>query len=59
MAQTGQPEAGLDESVKVKAKLYELENLKKQEKIGQEAYDKLKEEYEKRLAQTDLGTQIY
>ncbi len=57
MAQTGQPEAGLDEQVK--AKLYELENLKKREKIGQEAHDELKEEYEKRLVQTDLGTQIY
>ncbi len=49
----------LDDAIKVKAKLYELEVLKQQGKISGGAYDKLKEEYEKKLAQADKGTQVY
>ena len=48
-----------DDVIRIKAKLYELEVLKQQGKIGQPAYDKLKEEYEKKLAQSDKGTQVY
>jgi DNA-binding Lrp family transcriptional regulator len=48
-----------DEAIKMKAKLYELEILKQQGKIGVQSYDKLKEEYERKLAQADTGTKVY
>lgn len=48
-----------DETIRVKAKLYELEVLRQQGKISQKAYDNLKEDYEKKLAQADKGTQVY
>jgi hypothetical protein len=48
-----------DEVIKIKAKLYELEVLKQQGKIGTPAYNKLKEEYETKLAQIDTGTKVY
>lgn len=54
-----EPIVGPDEAIKVKAKLYELDVLKQQGKISQKSYDKLKEEYEKKLAQADSGTQVY
>jgi hypothetical protein len=49
----------VDEAIRVKAKIYELEVLRQQGKISGNAYDKLKEEYEKKLAQADKGTQVY
>ena len=48
-----------DEAIKIKAKLYELEILKQQGKIGAQSYNKLKEEYERKLAQADTGTHVY
>jgi len=57
--QAAQTNAEADEGIRLKAKLYELDVLRQQGKIGQPAYDKLKEEYEKKLAQSDKGTQVY
>jgi hypothetical protein len=48
-----------DEVVKTKAKLYELEMLRKQGKISNQTYNKLKEEYERKLSESDTGTQVY
>jgi hypothetical protein len=48
-----------DEIIRIKAKLYELEQLKQGGKISDSAYTKLKEEYEKKMSQADKGTQVY
>lgn len=48
-----------DEVVKVKAKLYELEALKRQGRIADGEYNEMKDELEKRLANLDTGTQVY
>lgn len=48
-----------DEVVRVKAKLYELEALKKQGRITEGEYGDMKDELEKKLANLDTGTQVY
>lgn len=45
--------------IQAKARLYELEQLKQSGKISKQVYEKLKEEYEKKLARADEGTQVY
>ncbi len=48
-----------DEATRIKAKLYELEVLRRQGKISGPAYQKLKDEFDKDLAKLDTGTQVY
>ncbi len=55
----GEPSDELDELTKMKARLYDLEQLKQSGKIGETAYEKLKKEYEKKISQADKGTQVY
>jgi|SRR5208283_142283 len=54
---TAQPLSSDD--VIIKARLYELDQLKAQNKIGDTAYFKLREDLEKKLSQTEKGTQVY
>ena len=48
-----------DEAMRIKARMYDLEMLKQQGKIGASQYQKLREEYERELSRLDSGTQVY
>jgi hypothetical protein len=48
-----------DETTRVKAKLYELDLLKKQGRISEEEYNEMKGELERKLTNLDSGTQVY
>ena len=48
-----------DEATRVKAKLYELDLLKKQGRISEEEYNDMKGELERKLVNLDSGTQVY
>lgn len=45
--------------IKLKASLYELDQLKQQGKISDQAYERLKDEYERKLSQSETGTKVY
>jgi len=53
------PDVSLDEPVKIKAQLWELEVLKQKGQISEQAYAKLKDELEKKLAAAETGTRVY
>ena len=53
------PPNPLDEAVRLKAKLYELEVLKKQGRISESEYNEIKDELERKLVNLDTGTQVY
>jgi DNA-binding Lrp family transcriptional regulator len=53
------PDVSLDEPVKIKAQLWELEVLKQKGQISDQAYAKLKDELEKKLAAAETGTRVY
>ena len=48
-----------DEVVKIKAKLYELDTLKKQGRISEQEYNEMREDLERKLVNVDSGTQVY
>ncbi len=48
-----------DEATRLKAKLYEIEVLKKQGRISEAEYNEIKDEVERKLVNLDTGTQVY
>lgn len=48
-----------DEAVRLKAKLYELDMLKKQGRITEDEYSEMKGDLERKLVNLDTGTQVY
>lgn len=48
-----------DEAVRIKAKLYELDMLKKQSRISEDEYNEMKGDLERKLVNLDTGTQVY
>lgn len=48
-----------DEAVRIKAKLYELDTLKKQGRISEAEYNEMREDLERKLVNVDSGTQVY
>jgi hypothetical protein len=48
-----------DEAVRIKAKLYELDMLKKQGRISDDEYNEMKGDLEQKLVNLDMGTQVY
>ncbi len=53
------PSNPADEATRLKAKLYELEVLKKQGRISEAEYNEIKDELERKLVNLDTGTQVY
>lgn len=56
---TQAPSNPLDEATRLKAKLYELEVLKRQGRISESEYSEIKDELERKLVNLDTGTQVY